>query len=106
MSIAQLITHLYSSTEGEIVIDNCILKELNLYYLRKSIGYAPEKSFLFFDSIYDNIALSRTFHSSQEVTNAIKNPIISNVITNHRRQKNWQDKKNSLGLSDEALKIP
>ncbi|WP_408870278.1 ABC transporter ATP-binding protein [Blattabacterium cuenoti] len=56
-TIGRLISRLYDPHKGEILIDNLSLKDHNLYDIRKSIGYVPQESFLFSDSIYNNIAL-------------------------------------------------
>ncbi|WP_185856609.1 ABC transporter ATP-binding protein [Blattabacterium cuenoti] len=56
-TIGKLISRLYDPHKGEILIDNLSLKDHNLYDFRKNIGYVPQESFLFSDSIYNNIAL-------------------------------------------------
>lgn len=83
-SIAQLIPCLYAPTEGEVFIDDRPVKELNLYELRKNIGYVPQESFLFSDSIYNNIALGTTSSSLEKVTDAAKKAMIEKDILNFR----------------------
>jgi len=56
-TIGRLISRLYDPDQGEILIDNLSLKNHNLYNFRSNIGYVPQDSFLFSDSIYNNIAL-------------------------------------------------
>ncbi|RMG80205.1 MAG: ABC transporter ATP-binding protein [Bacteroidetes bacterium] len=55
-TIASLILRLYDVTEGEILVDHRNIKKINLYDLRKAIGYVPQDSFLFSDTIANNIA--------------------------------------------------
>ncbi|WP_185861995.1 ABC transporter ATP-binding protein [Blattabacterium cuenoti] len=56
-TIGRLISRLYDPHKGEILVDNLSLKNHNLYDFRNHIGYVPQESFLFSDSIYNNIAL-------------------------------------------------
>jgi ATP-binding cassette subfamily B protein len=55
-TIAQLINRLISPTNGKILIDSKEIETLNLYDLRKNIGFVPQESILFSDSITNNIA--------------------------------------------------
>ena len=50
-TILDLIGRLYDIDHGEILVDDTIISELNLYSLRESIGYVPQDAFLFSDSI-------------------------------------------------------
>ncbi len=55
-TIAQLINRLISPTKGKILVDSKEIETLNLYDLRKNIGFVPQESILFSDSITNNIA--------------------------------------------------
>ena len=57
-TIALLLCRLIDPTEGEILIDGKNLKEHNLVNYRKFIGYIPQESFLFSDTIENNIGFS------------------------------------------------
>ena len=57
-TIALLLCRLIDPTEGEILIDGKNLKEHNLENYRKFIGYIPQESYLFSDSIEHNIGFS------------------------------------------------
>ncbi len=54
-TIANLITRMYDSTEGEIIVDGEDLKDYEVTHLRKQVGYVPQDVFLFSDTIYNNI---------------------------------------------------
>ncbi|WP_185858382.1 ABC transporter ATP-binding protein [Blattabacterium cuenoti] len=56
-TVGRLVSRLYDPYKGEILVDNLSLKHHNLYDFRNNIGYVPQESFLFSDSIYNNIAL-------------------------------------------------
>ncbi|KIA89416.1 ABC transporter ATP-binding protein [Kaistella jeonii] len=57
-TIALLLCRLIDPTEGEILIDGKNLKEHNLVNYRKFIGYIPQESFLFSDTIENNIGFA------------------------------------------------
>src|SRR5690554_1551480 len=59
-TIADLICRLFDATEGEILIDDKNIKEINLNALRSEIGYVPQEVFLFSDSIRNNISFGIT----------------------------------------------
>lgn len=57
-TIALLLCRLIDPTEGEILIDGKNLKEHNLENYRNFIGYIPQESYLFSDSIEHNIGFA------------------------------------------------
>ena len=57
-TIALLLCRLIDPTEGEILIDGKNLKDHNLENYRKFIGYIPQESFLFTDTIENNIGFA------------------------------------------------
>ena len=57
-TIALLLCRLIDPTEGEIFIDGKNLKDHNLENYRKFIGYIPQESFLFSDTIENNIGFA------------------------------------------------
>ncbi len=54
-SLINLIPRLYDATEGEILIDGVNVKKIPLDVLRRNIGLVPQESFLFSDTITNNI---------------------------------------------------
>ncbi len=54
-SILELIVRNYDPDHGNIFIDNKNLREHNLDVIRKQVGYVPQSTFLFSDTIYNNI---------------------------------------------------
>lgn len=57
-TLINLIPRVYDTTEGEIRINGFNIKEIPLELLRNSIGVVPQESFLFSDSIENNIGYS------------------------------------------------
>jgi ATP-binding cassette subfamily B protein len=55
-SFINLIPRLYDCTEGEVLIDGLNVKTIPLQTLRTNIGLVPQESFLFSDTITNNIS--------------------------------------------------
>jgi ATP-binding cassette subfamily B protein len=55
-ALMDLVPRLYDPQEGEILIDGVPIRELDLAVLRAEIGYVPQESFLFSDTIMSNLA--------------------------------------------------
>ncbi len=68
-TIAQLLPRLYEVQKGEIRIDGKPLAMYTQKSLREHIAFVPQKPFLFFDTIKENIAFGRGF-SSEEIKKA------------------------------------
>jgi ATP-binding cassette subfamily B protein len=62
-ALIDLIPRLSDPQEGEVLIDDIPLRELSLSALRAEIGYVPQESFLFSDTIASNLAYGDEAHS-------------------------------------------
>ncbi|WEK68397.1 MAG: ABC transporter ATP-binding protein [Candidatus Chryseobacterium colombiense] len=71
-TIALLLCRLIDPTEGEILIDGKNLKEHNLENYRNFIGYIPQESYLFSDSIENNIGFAIDHPSHEKVVEYAK----------------------------------
>ena len=54
-TLVELICKVYSPDDGQIFMDNINIEKVNLKNLRNSIGYVPQHTFLFSDTIENNI---------------------------------------------------
>lgn len=54
-TLINLIPRLYDTTDGEILIDGVDVRKIPLDVLRRNIGLVPQESFLFSDTITNNI---------------------------------------------------
>lgn len=80
-TIALLLCRLIDPTEGQILIDGKNLKDLDLYNYRKYIGYIPQESYLFSDTIENNIGFSIDNPSHKQVVEfAKKADVHKNII--------------------------
>ena len=71
-TIANLLTRFYDVSEGQILIDNVDIKNLNLTQYRHLLGMVTQESVLFNDSVYNNILMGKPDASKEEVINAAK----------------------------------
>ena len=55
-TLVNLIPRMYDVTEGELLIDGVDVRKIPLGVLRGSIGYVPQETFLFSETIAENIA--------------------------------------------------
>jgi ATP-binding cassette subfamily B multidrug efflux pump len=55
-TISQLITRLYDTTSGEVLIDDIPIRDYDMISLRNQMGVVPQDVFLFSDTIFNNIA--------------------------------------------------
>jgi len=81
-TILTLISRLYDTTSGYILMDNKSIKEVNLYDLRNQISVVPQDAFLFSDSIKNNIKFGNENATDEEVIEAAKKAVVhENIIT-------------------------
>ena len=69
-TVAQLIPRFYDIDSGSITIDGLDLREVKLSELRQDIGLVFENTFLFSDSIRNNIAYGRLDATDEEIERA------------------------------------
>lgn len=55
-TLANLIPRLYNPPPGSVFIDGVPVERIRLEHLRRAIGYVPQDTFLFGETIYENIA--------------------------------------------------
>ncbi|HAB99301.1 MAG TPA: ABC transporter ATP-binding protein [Parachlamydiales bacterium] len=70
-TIVQLIPRLYEVQKGQIRIDGTPIDLLTQKSLRDQIAFVPQRPFLFFDTVAENIAFGRNF-SREEVEEAAR----------------------------------
>ncbi|MEX2159678.1 MAG: ABC transporter ATP-binding protein [Dehalococcoidia bacterium] len=69
-TVARLLPRFYDVTEGTIRIDGADIRDLKLAELRQSVGLVFEDTFLFSDSIRNNIAYGNLDASDEEIDEA------------------------------------
>lgn len=71
-TIVNLIPRLFDCSSGEILIDGFPIRQIPLDVLRRSIGYVQQETFLFSDTIANNIAYGVEIATSEEIEWAAK----------------------------------
>jgi len=71
-SLAALLARLYDPTDGAVTIDGADLRDLDLPSLRHQIAYVSDDSFLFSDTIAENISYARPGATREEVERAAR----------------------------------
>lgn len=71
-TLVKLILNLYHPEEGDVLINNNNIKDINLESLRDKIAYIPQETFLFSGSIMDNLILGLDDVTVEEVIEASK----------------------------------
>ena len=85
-TIANLMLRLNEATNGKILIDGLDIREIHLNDLRKSIGYVPQDSFLFSDTIINNVAFGKADAQISEVHKITQSSAVYDDIMNLPKQ--------------------
>lgn len=69
-TLINLISRLYDSTKGEVLIDGNNIKEIPLKVLRRNIGLVPQETFLFSETLHNNILYGKPSGNESDVIKA------------------------------------
>ena len=69
-TLAALVARLWEAPEGEIMIDGRPIRDWPLETLRRAIGYVPQDTYLFSETVNENIAFGLDKHEPQQVLEA------------------------------------
>lgn len=85
-TIALLLCRLIDPTEGEILVDGKNLKNHNLDIYRKYIGYIPQESYLFSDTIENNIGFGTDHPQHEKIVEYAKKADVHKNIVGFKNQ--------------------
>ena len=85
-SIISLISRLYDTSTGSILIDGNPIQDVHLFDLRNSIGVVPQDAFLFSDSIKNNIKFGNENATDAEVIEAAKKAVVHDNIKHFKNK--------------------
>ena len=87
-TIAELIVRNFDPTIGKVFIDGKNLRKHNLDLIRKNVGYVPQSTFLFSDTILNNIKFGNPESSFEKIIKYAKISNIHNDIMKFGEQYN------------------
>lgn len=71
-TLFQLLTRLYDPSEGEIYLDGKLINQLNKAGLRDSIGYVTQESYLFNQTIRENLLIGKPDATEEELWESLR----------------------------------
>ncbi len=79
-TLVSLIPRIYDAVEGSVLIDGRPIREFPLEVLRRNIGFVPQETFLFSDTIRENIAFGKENATDADVRRAAEAASIAGEI--------------------------
>lgn len=98
-SLINLIGRYYDTCKGSIKIDGIDIKEYNLEFLRKNMAIVPQETFLFSETILNNIKFSNENASFEEIKEASKLACANEFIEWLELGYNTEIGERGIGLS-------
>lgn len=83
-TVALLLCRLIDPDSGEILVDGKNLKDHNLHLYREKLGYIPQESYLFSDTIKQNIGFAIDDPIDEDVISAAKKADVHKNIVNFK----------------------
>jgi ATP-binding cassette subfamily B multidrug efflux pump len=79
-TLVSLIPRIYDATAGSVLIDGRPIREYGLEFLRANIGFVPQETFLFSESVRENIAFGKAEATDEDVRSAAEAASIAEDI--------------------------
>jgi ATP-binding cassette subfamily B protein len=79
-TLVSLIPRLHDTSQGTVLVDGQPIRNFTLSTLRKNIGFVPQETFLFTETIHQNIAFGRPEASLEQIEEAATVAHISTEI--------------------------
>ena len=79
-TLVSLIPRIYDTPRGEVLLDGRVLQDYPLSNLRHNIGFVPQETFLFSDTIRENIAFGVESATDEEIRQAAQGSNIAQDI--------------------------
>lgn len=98
-TLFNLITRIFDTTEGEILLDGINIKELNEEYLRNSISIIRQEPFIFNRSIKDNFKLTNNNITLKEIRKYTKMAYLDDYIMSLPKKYNTLLGEGGVNLS-------
>jgi ATP-binding cassette subfamily B protein len=79
-TLVNLLVRLYDPVEGAVLLDGVDVRELPLLELRELVGFVPQETFLFSESLRENVALSREDAAEADLDFAVETSQLVNDL--------------------------
>ncbi|MGM0608427.1 MAG: ABC transporter ATP-binding protein [Candidatus Muiribacteriota bacterium] len=79
-TIINLILRMYDADKGDIKIDNEDIKDYSVDFLRSNIAYVPQETFLFSETVYENMKFAQPHITDEKIIEALKTADAWNFI--------------------------
>jgi ATP-binding cassette, subfamily B, bacterial HlyB/CyaB len=81
-TLTKLLIRLYEQESGRILVDGYDISKVELYSLRRQIGFVPQDTLLFEGTIQENIALTNPDATTEEIIEAAQVAVAHDFIMN------------------------
>src|SRR5207253_2220023 len=85
-TLVSLIPRIYDAPAGTVLVDGRPIREFPLESLRRNIGFVPQETFLFSDTVRENIAFGTEEVTDQEIRDAAEGANIASDIESFPEQ--------------------
>lgn len=98
-TLSKLLMGFYPVNEGEILINNSNINDINTEVLRERIAYISQETFLFNKTIFENLVIGKNNVSYEQVIEACKKAQIHNFINTLPERYNTLIEENGVNFS-------
>jgi ATP-binding cassette subfamily B multidrug efflux pump len=98
-TLMNLIPRLYDSTGGELLIDGIDIRKIPLEVLRSNIGFVPQETFLFSETIAENIRYGVDHHDEEDLNTAAEISQIAKEVMEFPKQYDTMIGERGITLS-------
>jgi ATP-binding cassette subfamily B multidrug efflux pump len=79
-TLANLLVRLYDPWEGQVLIDGMDVRSMSMSDVREVVGFVPQETFLFSESLRDNVAMARDNPDDRDVEYAVTTSKLVNDV--------------------------
>ncbi len=79
-TLVNLLVRLYDPWQGQVLLDGVDVRDLSLDQLRGAVGFVPQETFLFSDSLRDNVGYGRAEPPEDEFENVLDSSQLVNDL--------------------------
>src|SRR5579872_499418 len=79
-TLVSLIPRIYDAAPGSVLIDGAPIREYPIATLRRNLGFVPQETFLFSETVRENVAFGKEDASDEQVSSAARAASIAEEI--------------------------